>query len=414
MTDRLPSWALPLVVLAAISLAVSASISALTGGLDIADDAPRLLYLVRHPFALWSSYEQTGLGPLWGSFPPLLPPLFGLLVRPFSWVAPDFWAIRLGTLCWTGVIGVVLYRLLRDLEGVPERESRQALWLFALLPSVWAGTSALPEEEIYVAGYVLLLYAAARTGRWGWVPALLVLTALAGKYFALIVLLPLAFASPSPWRNAALWGALLVATLGAYVGYHQLRFGVAPILSYQLPPTSSISVWALLWNLGWQPPVRIVGPAGVVVTGLVSLGMSWLARRHGVPLRHSLAVTLYVALLFVATTFPPYVLWAVPLVLCCWVRMSSERQRVWLVVGMLAWSAGEWGQNFFRGVYLALRVERSEGKEIIAALTEAALGADFPYHAVHVAFLALTIASGLALLALLWNAGRDEARRATR
>ncbi len=45
MNRRLPPWAFPLAALLAISLAVSAAISLLTGGREISDDAANLLEL---------------------------------------------------------------------------------------------------------------------------------------------------------------------------------------------------------------------------------------------------------------------------------------------------------------------------------------------------------------------------------
>lgn len=409
MNRRLPPWALPLAALIAISLAVSAAIAALTGGREIADDAANLLELSLRPLALFESYETSGLGPHWGSQPPLLPLFWGPLVAPWSAVVSDFWAIRLGALSWTAVVLLALYVVLVRLEHVPETRLRQTLWLYALLPSVWGATSALPQEEIYVGGTVLLCYAAAATRRWKQVPALLLLVEFAGKYFALIALLPLAFASPHPWRNALLWLALVAAALAAYLGYHTVAHGVTPLSNYWIDPSGSISMWALLWQLGLQPPTRVVSLLGVLLAGGVGLALSWRGRRDGMPLPYALASVFYAALLCVSQTFPAYVLWVVPVALVCFARMREALHRKLLVAGMLAWAVGEWGQNLVRGVELELHLPSGEGKAAIAEGVARLLGPDFPYHALHVALLVLVVASGALLVAVLWSAGRAEA-----
>ena len=406
---RLPPWALPLAALLAISLAVSAAISLLTGGREIADDAANLLELAQRPLVLFESYETSGLGPHWGSQPPLLPLLWGVLVAPWSLVFSDFWAIRLGALSWTGVMLLVVYAVLTRLEAVPEPRVRRALWLYALLPSVWGATTVLPQEEIYVGGGVLLCYAAAATRRWRSLPPLLLLLGFAGKYFALVALLPLAFASPRPWRNAVAWLALVASALAAYLGYHWLAHGAVPLSNYRIDPSGSISIWALLWQLGIQPETRVVSLLGVLLAGGIGLALSWQARRDRVPLPYAVASVFYAALLSVSQTFPGYVLWVVPLALVCFARMREALHRRLLVVGMLGWSVAEWGQNLARGIELELQGTHGEGKAAVAELATRLLGAGFPYHALHVLCLVAVLASGALLIAVLWSAGKAEA-----
>jgi hypothetical protein len=106
------------------------------------------------------------------------------------------------------------------------------------------------------------------------------------------------------------------------------------------------------------------------------------------------------------------VLWVVPLALVCFARIQQARARLALAGLMLAWSAGEWVANLARGTALALATERGEARSAFAARMVEWLGADFPFHAVHVAAIALVLASGAATVWLLWRAGRDEAARA--
>jgi hypothetical protein len=410
--SRRPVWLIPLLALCALAIGFAALAWLASGGREFADDAPSLLRMVHRPFALWQSYEETGLGRRWGSFPPLLPPLFGVLVWPWTSLASDFWAIRLGALSWTVALLGALAAIMRRLERTPEGKARTALACFALLPSVWGAAGVIPQEEAYVACFALALFGAGRAGAWGAVPALLVLAALAGKYFLAILLLPLAFASPRPWRNAIVWGGALAAALAAYVGYHALRFGVAPILDYAgVGAQGTLSIWSLLWELGVRPSDRVTARLGVLTAGLAAFAISADARRRRVDLAFSCAATLYVTVLAISRSFPGYVIWALPLALICWTRVRDRATRVALPLAMLAWSGGEFGANLFRGVHLALDVERAAGKSALAERVEALLGAGFPFYGAYVACLALLVASGVTILVLLLRAGIAEARR---
>ena len=96
VTNGRRPWVGPVLALVTVSLGLSTLLYFTTLGREIADDPPALLSLVRNPFALFGDYIAAGFGHRWGSFPPLLPLLFGTLVAPWTWIAPDFWAIRLG------------------------------------------------------------------------------------------------------------------------------------------------------------------------------------------------------------------------------------------------------------------------------------------------------------------------------
>jgi hypothetical protein len=396
-----------LLVLCAISLPLAAAVYALTGGREIADDAPHLLVFVRNPFILWQSFQESGLHSRWGSFPPLLPPLFGLAVAPWLWL-PDFWAIRLGALSWSGLALIALWLSLTRLERVPAAATRQACWLFALLPSVWGAIAFIPQEEVYVSLFVLALYAAGRAQRFDLVPWLLALTALGAKYFVLILVVPLAFASPRPLRNLVVFGAVASGTLALYIGYHYASFGLTPVLSHVLSPEGSISIWALAWNLGIRPSAEVIRTASVLVTCSAVLAFCGLAWRRGIGLSFTMAASLYLTLLGVSITFPAYVLWNVPLALLCVSCMRERAHRLAAIALMFTWAGAEWSSNFFRGVGLALGSQRAAGKEVFASRLEGLLGAGFPYHAANTAFVALVVAAGIGLVAVLWRAGLAE------
>jgi hypothetical protein len=404
-----PVWLLPLAALVGVSVVAAALLSAVTGGHEIADDAPSLLHLARRPLMLFSSYEAEGTGPNWGSFPPLLPVLFGVLVRPFDAVASEFWAIRLGVLAWTATLLLVLAAVLAREPRADAPRAREALLLFALLPSVWGPAAVLPQDESYVALFPLALYAAAVRSRHGLVAALLVATALAGKYFLLVLAAPLAFANARPWRRLVGLGALPGGVIAAYVGYHWLRFELTPILSYRVEPTMSISLFGLLWHAGIQPPLATVSVAGVALAAGAAVAISEAARARGVALPFAMAGTLYAALVLLSITAPAYVLWALPLALVCYVRIPDARRRASLAVLFFAWAAGEWTANLARGAPLALAGDRGAAKSAFAERIMNLLGADFPFGAVHLVAIALVVASGVATTVLLLRAGADEA-----
>jgi hypothetical protein len=410
LLEARPAWLLPLAALATVSLLSACALDALLGGRELADDAPALLDLARRPFVLFSSYVETRTGTNWGSFPPLLPIAFGALVRPFAGLSGDFWAIRLGVLAWTGLLLVALAQVLERLERADASRTREALFVFALLPSVFGPVAFLPQEESYVALFPLALYAAARRGHGGLVPALLVATALAAKYFVLVIAAPLAFATSRPWRRLVAFGALVAGVLAAYVGYHWLRFGLTPILSHRVEPTMSISLFGLLWHAGLRPPLPVVSLAGAALAGGAAVAFSAAARARGVALPFAMAGTLYAALLTLSITAPAYVLWAIPLALVCYVRVADPRRRLALVALLVAWAAGEWTANLARGTALALASERGAAKSAFAARVVEVVGPDFPFRVVHLAAIALVLASGVGTLWWLWRAGVDDAR----
>ncbi len=223
----------------------------LSGGSEIADDAAKLIRFARRPLVLWGDYRAAGLYDTWGSFPPLFPIVFGILVSP--WLAitgSDFWGFRLGVLSWGIVALIVLHLVLRGETGVSERRRHFALFVFPLLPSVLGAIAFIPQEEVYVSIYCLVLYRVAKREKWGLVPFVFVLAFFAGKYFLLALTIPLALASRSPVRNLALWGGTIGLLLTAYVGYHRVLHGLTPVVSYVIEPGWSVTIWALIWNLG--------------------------------------------------------------------------------------------------------------------------------------------------------------------
>lgn len=402
-----PLWLAPLVVLVALGLALSFLVYRASGGREIADDTGMLVRFAREPFVLWGNYGAAGLRGMWGSFPPLLPLLFGALVRPWLEIAPEFWGFRLGILTWSVVVLLALHFALKREDGVSEGRRRFALLLFAVLPSVLGAIAFIPQEEIYVSLFCLALYAAAAKGRWNLVFILLVLSAFAAKYFLLALAVPLAFKSDAPIRKLALWGGTIFVLLAAYVWYHQALFGLTPIIGHIVDPSGSISIWALIWHLGVVMDPKLAGSLSLALVAALVLGFCFAGRRSGISLRALMAGTIYIALLGLSITVPAYILWNVPLVLICIALMRVRRQVVCAVALLFLWGVGEWGANFFRGVKFALDTDRPEGKEALAKLAERFLGAGFPYHAAHIACIGLVLASGVAQICLLWAAGKE-------
>lgn len=406
VVSRAPAWLIPLAILAAVGLLLSLLTYRLSGGMEIADDARTLSKFARNPFILWGDYRKAGLSDTWGSFPPLMPLLYGLLVYPWLSLLPDFLGIRAGILTWSAVALLALHFTLDRAISFPEERKRSTLTIFALLPSVIGAISFIPQEEIYVSLFVLALYVAAVRGKWKLIPFLLVLTLLAGKYFILILIVPLALFSGKPVKNALGWAAACTGLLVVYIGYHEIFFGLRPILGHVLDPGSSLSIWAALWNAGIKYPPHVIRSVSIVATAAFTILFCWNARRKGLPLVFAMAGTLYITLLTISITFPAYILWNVPIMLICAGRMDHRRRRLWVYLLLVVWGAGEWGANFFRGVALTFQVDRSAGKTVIGSLAENILGRDFPFNEFHLACILLVIASGIAQLYLLWVEGK--------
>jgi hypothetical protein len=257
----------------------------------------------------------------------------------------------------------------------------------------------------------MLLYGIARRNRWDLLPLAFALTAMAGKYFLLVLAIPLALASPRPPRELLRCVLASAAALALYIGYHQLRFGLTPILGYDLDPAAAISAWALAWNLGFQPPGQTLEIASILATGGLVVVFCWLARRRGFPPLFSVAGTLWIALLCVSIAMPPYLLWNLPFLLMIWLMLDSAPLR-WTHAGLVyLWGGIAYAAKLLRGVELALTMDRTAGKTAIGEWAVRILGGDFPFAESHLALRALLVAIGVAFLALLWMEATQTVRR---
>jgi hypothetical protein len=399
-----------MIALIATHLAISAILAAATGGREIGDDAPHLLELVQSPFLLFGDYRAADHADTWGSFPPLLPPLFGLLVRPWLAAGSDFWAIRLGSLCWSSLALLGFHWLACGVRGASRPRRSAALWLFALSPSLIGASAVLPQEEAYVCLFGMLLFAAARQSRWNLLPLIFAVTALAGKYFLVALAVPLAFASPRPLRELVRCILAPAAALAVHIAYHKLRFGLMPILEYQLDPAGAVSAWALAWDLGFQPPAQMIQAASTLTTGCLVVLFCWLAHRRRFPLVFSAAGTLWILLLGISVAMPPYLLWSLPFLLMAFTMLERPSLR-WAHAGLIyLWGGIAYTAKLLRGVDLALSMERPAGKTTIGDWAVRILGADFPFGEAHVALRALLVATGAAFLVLLWLEAAQLAR----
>jgi hypothetical protein len=403
--QRLPAWLAPAAALCAASLALTAGLAALSGGREVGDDAPHLLELVRSP-AILLGPPPASLPETWRSFPPLLPPLFGLLVRPFDLLGSDFAAIRLGALAWGLALLAGAARLASAL-ALSAAEARSALFWLALSPSLLAATALLPQEEAYVALFALALVGAASAGRFGLVAALFALSVLAGKLFLAALVVPLAFHAPRPLRELLRSGSAVAVAAGGWLAYQQVRYGATPLLGYAIDPQSGISPWAALAGLGLGPEgaaLRLLS-GGLTVAGVV--GVSAAARRSGVPLLHTAALGLLVPVLTLSIAMPPYLLWSLPLAALALARAAPRARRVGVAL-IFAWGGLAYACKLLSGVALAVETSRPGGKTAVAGLVVGLLGEGFPFRSARTAGVAALALVGVALAAVLYRAGLEE------
>ncbi|MBN2070301.1 MAG: hypothetical protein JW814_02500 [Candidatus Krumholzibacteriota bacterium] len=401
---------IPLMILVILNVLIIYAVFTLSGGKEIADDARILIYFSEHPLVLWGDYTASGISDNWGSFPPLLPLLFSILVYPWLRILPDFWGLRIGILSWTVMTMFVISLVMDRIEGFNQARRRSALVLFSLLPSVWGAVALIPQEEIYASLFVITLYVFAKKEWWKEIVYIFILTTLAGKYFLLILAIPIALASPRSLYYFRLWTLTCITVLAAHIGYHRIFFGLTPVIAHMIDPGSSLSLWALFWNLGLRISEPVIKIASLILaTASVSL-FCWRVHNR-IPMVFMISGALYLTLLTISITFPAYVLWVLPLMLICLSRMEKALYRGWTVFFMVVWGAGEWGSNLFRGVALALGTSRAEGKTRIADLFQRCLGDDFPFSFFHILCLILVITSAIALIFLLCRAGIEVQNR---
>ena len=392
---------LPTLLLIAISMSLAIAVFTATKGAEVADDAPHLVEFVNKPFVLFGDYKAAGLSDTWGSFPPFLPIVFGVLVKPWLSITSDFWGIRLGILSWTIICLLALWWLSKRTEA-SEQKKRHLLVAFVLLPTVFGAIAMIPQEEIYVSLFVLALYWIVREKKLSWILPLFIATAFAGKYFLLILTLPVAFYLGNPIKKLATWIPVVVGLLLVYIGFHYRAHGLTPILSHTIAPSASISIWALFWNLGWQLPADVVKPLSVLISGSLVFAFCLLVKNRQPKLENMLSISLIITLLCLSITFPAYVLWAIPISLLAGLKMP-ERQQWMQTLLFVVWGGCEWLANFFRGVDLALSTTRSSGKNAIAKLATKVFGAEFPFSAMQTLCIALVIVAGVLIIRLQYK-----------
>ena len=346
--------------------ALTGALAFFAGGREVGDDAVHLLELVSDPWILFRAPDATALPPTWRSFPPLLPLGFGLLVRPWLAVVPEFVAIRLGVLAWA-VIALVAFDRVARASGLGEDERRRGLWIFALLPSLAASLALLPQEEIYVALFAMALFAAGRAQRFGLFAAAAAAAVLGGKILLAALVVPVACSAPRPLRELARAGGAMALAQGAWLGWQTLAHGQAPLLSYSIDPVTSISPWGALAGAGWRLSPELtralsgaLGAAGVLAVG-------GLVLRGRLPALHGCALALFVPLLALPIAMPPYLVWNLPFLALVAARMPRAR-RAWTVALLAAWGGIAYACKILAGVALALERARPDGKPAIARL----------------------------------------------
>ena len=216
--------------------------------------------------------------------------------------------------------------------------------------------------------------------------------------------IPLAFASPTPFRDVLRYAAPPVAALVLYVAYHHLAHGLLPILSYSLDASPSLSVWGFLWHLGVRPPVSGLMPASVLLCVVSVACFCGAARRSRLELPFVISGSLVLTLLTLSVSLPGYVLWAVPVMMVCWTRIQRGKRRAQLALLIGIWGVAEWAANFFRGVGRNLELDL-EGKTALAERAANLLSVEFPFHALHLLSIGLVLGCGGLLILLLWREG---------
>jgi hypothetical protein len=398
------AWPVPAAALCAAALAATAALGAVTGWREIGDDAPHLLELVRAPWILFRAPEETGLPATWRSFPPLLPPLFGLGVRPWLAVAGDFAAIRLGVVTWTLALLVATDRTAIAL-GLAKDARRRALLLLALAPGTLAAAALLPQEESYVALVGVALFAAAAHGRFAALTALAAFTPLGGKVFLAALAPPLAASAPLPFRALVRLGAAVALALGGWLALQTWRFGSAPLLGYDIDPATSISVFALLSGLGAPLGPGVVRAASAALSAAGVLAAAEAVRRGLLPALHGAALALFVPVLTLSIAMPPYALWSLPFVALAIGGMARGPARAGTAL-VVAWGGVAYACKLLSGVALAAEAPRDAAKGAVAGLVFRLVGDDLPFRSIRTAGVALLLAIGAALCMVLWREGR--------
>jgi hypothetical protein len=405
--QRLPIWLAPAAALCAASLALAAVLAAVSGGRELGDDAPHLLELVRNPTLLLGP-PSASLPETWRSFPPLLPPLFGLLVRPFDGLGSDFAAIRLGVLAWAIVLLAAMARLASALE-LSTAETRRALFALALSPSLLAATALLPQEEAYVALFVLALVGAAAAGRFGLVASLLAISVLAGKLFLAALVVPLACHAPRPLRELLRSGVAVFGAAGGWLAFQSWHYGSAPLVGYSIDPASGISAWAVLAGLGFALDAAAIRPLSGALTVVGVVAVSAGARLRGLPLVHTTVLSLLVPVLTLSIAMPPYLLWSLPLGALALASASPPTR--WAGISLIfAWGGLAYVCKLLSGVALAVETIRPGGKTAIAGLVVGLLGESFPFRGARTALLTLLLALGVGLGLTIWRSGIEGTR----
>jgi hypothetical protein len=226
---------------AVLRLSVVVAVFLVAGGAEVSSDVRYYMYLAEHPFAVLTGENLAARGgdvAVLSDYGPLLGPALGGPIALVRRVLPDFFAVRAALICWEAAGLVAAYaaarRLARDGKGFSSGGSRtRFLMLAAALPLGWAATSAWPQDEIILAPFVFLAFAAAAADRPAASAWAIGIGVLGSKYYAL-AFIPAVWLTCRRRARFLLWAAAAAAPIVAWVAYLRLAHGVVPLVEYDV------------------------------------------------------------------------------------------------------------------------------------------------------------------------------------
>jgi len=384
-------WVWPAAAFAAVRALAPLVLYAVGKGAEVSWDARYYVYLATHPLAVVTGQVFSGpsFGPALVHYPPLLGLALAVPFAAFRSFTPTFLAVRATMAFWETAGLLVSFAAVRWALALPGKPASCSspltswVWLAALLPWGWITTVVWVQDEILMAPFLVVTWAASVRDRPVTAAVSLAAGALIAKFY-ILAFAPVAFVTLCRRRRFAAALALTLVPLALYFLIYRLRFGVTPMWGYDAASgvATSLSIFTLLPGAADAAAFTTVGKAVLVAAAAAPAFYAWRHWRRGGAPSPAAAAALWVAagglmLVFNPMGQPEYLAWLAYLAPVVLVVAARPARRWWLAGAATALCALAWGWNCLNAVWRWAEASAPSARHDLAARAAAWLGSGF-------------------------------------